>query len=95
VADGTVVCRCEEVPAGAIRGAVHALGASDARSVKLLCRAGMGLCQGRMCAANTEAIVAEALGCPVPDPTGLITRPLAEPVPLGELAAGPDGDADR
>jgi NADPH-dependent 2,4-dienoyl-CoA reductase/sulfur reductase-like enzyme len=91
LADATVVCRCEEVTAGAIRGAVDELGATDTRSVKLLCRAGMGLCQGRMCAANVGAVVGAALGHPVPDPTGLLARPLAEPVSLGELAAPPEG----
>ncbi len=87
VADETVVCRCEEVTAGAVRHAVHELGATDGRSVKLQCRAGMGLCQGRMCAANVDAITAAALGAPLPSPHGLAARPFAEPVPLGELAA--------
>ena len=84
--DETVVCRCEEVSAGAIRAAVHELGATDAQSVKLLSRAGMGLCQARMCAANVQAVTAAALGHALPDGTGLIARPFAEPVSLGELA---------
>jgi NAD(P)H-nitrite reductase large subunit len=87
VSDDTVVCRCEEVTAGQIRNAVRDLGADDARSVKLLSRAGMGLCQGRMCAQNAEAIVAEALGGDLPDPGGLAARPLAAAVELGDLAA--------
>lgn len=49
VTDGTVVCRCEEVSAGAVREAVRELGAGDLRTVKLLTRAGMGWCQGRVC----------------------------------------------
>ena len=83
----TVVCRCEEVTAGQIRAAVHDLGADDARSVKLLSRAAMGPCQGRICAQNAEAIVADALGSELPDPGGLATRPLAAAVELGDLAA--------
>ena len=47
VQDDTIACRCEEVPAGRVRAAVAA-GASDARQVKQLTRAGMGWCQGRM-----------------------------------------------
>jgi D-hydroxyproline dehydrogenase subunit alpha len=86
--DETIVCRCEEVSAGAIRESVRELGATDARSVKLLCRAGMGLCQGRMCASNTAALAAEALGQAGADPVGLIARPLAEPVSLDQLASG-------
>lgn len=49
VTDDTVVCRCEEVTGGEIRAAVAELGAGDIRTVKLLTRAGMGWCQGRMC----------------------------------------------
>jgi D-hydroxyproline dehydrogenase subunit alpha len=81
VGDDTVVCRCEEVTAGAVREAVDGLGAGDVRTVKLLTRAGMGWCQGRMCAAA----VAGLAGCqPAPS-----RRPLARPVPLGILAQSP------
>ncbi|MGE7385622.1 NAD(P)/FAD-dependent oxidoreductase [Streptomyces sp. NPDC004126] len=75
----TDVCRCEEVPAGRIREAVQELGARDARTVKLLTRAGMGWCQGRMCG---PAVAALAGGAPAPD-----RRPLSCPVPLRHLAA--------
>ena len=89
VPDATVVCRCEEVDAGAIRAAVRELGATDGRSVRLQSRAGMGLCQGRMCAANVDALTADALGQPLAQPPGLVTRPFAEPVTLAELAREP------
>ncbi|HEY8985509.1 MAG TPA: FAD-dependent oxidoreductase [Streptomyces sp.] len=83
VTDDTVVCRCEEVTAGAVREAAGGLGAGDLRTVKLLTRAGMGWCQGRMC----EPGVAGVAGCAlVPG-----RRLLARPVPLGVLAeAGED-----
>ncbi|MEU6032879.1 FAD-dependent oxidoreductase [Streptomyces tauricus] len=87
VGDDTLVCRCEEVPAAAIREAVDELGAGDVRTVKLLTRAGMGWCQGRMCAPA----VAGLAGCP---PTAS-RRPFARPVPLGVLAREPDGPASR
>ncbi|GAB2849612.1 NAD(P)/FAD-dependent oxidoreductase [Streptomyces deserti] len=77
VTDDTVVCRCEEVTAGAVREALG-LGAGDVRTVKLLTRAGMGWCQGRMCGPA----VAGLAGCE-PTPT---RRPFARPVPLGVLA---------
>ncbi|CAL9286052.1 FAD-dependent oxidoreductase [Streptomyces sp. SudanB182_2057] len=80
--DETVVCRCEEVTAGRVREAVGALGAGDARTVKLLTRAGMGWCQGRMCGPA----VAGLTGCPL----GPGRRPFARPVPLGVLAELPD-----
>ncbi|MGW2783768.1 FAD-dependent oxidoreductase [Streptomyces populi] len=83
VTDDTVVCRCEEVPAGRVREAVTGLGAGDLRTVKLLTRAGMGWCQGRIC----EPAVAGLAGCEQTP----ARRMLARPVPLGELAsAGAD-----
>ncbi|MFJ4471776.1 FAD-dependent oxidoreductase [Streptomyces sp. NPDC089424] len=78
VGQDTLVCRCEEVPASAVRAAVGELGAGDVRTVKLLTRAGMGWCQGRMCATAVAALA----GCP---PTPART-PFARPVPLGVLA---------
>ncbi|MFF3822146.1 NAD(P)/FAD-dependent oxidoreductase [Streptomyces bluensis] len=78
VTDDTVICRCEEVRAGTVREAVHGLGAGDLRTVKLLTRAGMGWCQGRVCGPA----VAGLAGCGL-TPT---RRPFARPVPLGVLA---------
>ncbi len=76
----TDVCRCEEVPAGRIREAVDELGAGDARTVKLLTRAGMGWCQGRMCGPAVACLSGDT-AAPRAD-----SRPLACPVPLGQLA---------
>jgi D-hydroxyproline dehydrogenase subunit alpha len=82
VTDTTVVCRCEEVTGGAVREAVAELGAGDARTVKLLTRAGMGWCQGRMCGPA----VAGLTGCELTPSR----RPFARPVPLGVLARQPE-----
>ncbi|SEL16043.1 Pyruvate/2-oxoglutarate dehydrogenase complex, dihydrolipoamide dehydrogenase (E3) component [Pseudoxanthomonas sp. GM95] len=41
--DDTLVCRCEDVPLGQLRGF------SDQRDAKLASRCGMGACQGRIC----------------------------------------------
>ncbi|MFD9408785.1 NAD(P)/FAD-dependent oxidoreductase [Streptomyces sp. NPDC059989] len=82
--DDSVVCRCEEVPAGRIREAAEDLGARDARTVKLLTRAGMGWCQGRMCGPAVAALAGEE---PAPD-----RRPLSCPVPLRHLAELPPAD---
>ncbi|MBB4895574.1 thioredoxin reductase [Streptomyces olivoverticillatus] len=86
--DDTDVCRCEEVTAGRIREAVTDFGARDARTVKLLTRAGMGWCQGRMCTAAVACLAASgtAEGTVPPSPE---RRPLAVPVPLGVLAELP------
>lgn len=81
--DDTVVCRCEEITAGSIRVAIHELGATDPRSVKLLTRAGMGWCQGRICGLAVDGM------CPTPPNTAAkiaaAARPLAVPVSLGAL----------
>ncbi|MFJ3583065.1 FAD-dependent oxidoreductase [Streptomyces sp. NPDC090127] len=89
--DATEVCRCEEVEAGRVREAVEQLGARDARTVKLLTRAGMGWCQGRICGT---AVACLARGAGRPDllgagalPGSPERRPLAVPVTLGALAA--------
>ncbi len=86
--DDTDVCRCEEVTAGRVREAVTDLGARDARTVKLLTRAGMGWCQGRMCAT---AVACLASGAGERPGEGAVApsaerRPLAVPVPLSALA---------
>ncbi|OKI58124.1 FAD/NAD(P)-dependent oxidoreductase [Streptomyces sp. MJM1172] len=88
--DDTEVCRCEEVPAGCVREAVEDLGAGDVRTVKLLTRAGMGWCQGRMCGPAVAALAGEGASSPggaAPD-----RRPLSCPVPLRHLAELPATD---
>jgi NADPH-dependent 2,4-dienoyl-CoA reductase/sulfur reductase-like enzyme len=83
----TTVCRCEEVPASAITEAVAGLGAADARTVKLLTRAGMGWCQGRMCGFAVACLAKPDAEAPSPqDLLAAARRPLARPVPLGVLA---------
>ncbi|GAA3030805.1 FAD-dependent oxidoreductase [Streptosporangium longisporum] len=81
--DDTLVCRCEEVPLSAVREA-QAMGAADARSVKLLARPGMGWCQGRMCGYAVACLAGE-------DPAPA-RRPIAQPIRLGALASqtGPE-----
>ena len=94
LAPDTIVCRCEEVRVSAIDAAIADLGATDARSVKLLARPGMGPCQGRVCGYATACLVAARTGRPtsVGDIAGLAARPIAQPVTLGALAAGDRDD---
>jgi len=92
-ADSTIVCRCEEVTAGDIRGYAK-LGCLGPNQTKAFGRAGMGPCQGRYCGLTVTALLAEANGRS-PDETGYyrICPPL-KPVTLGELAAMNDTDLD-
>ncbi|WP_116209622.1 NAD(P)/FAD-dependent oxidoreductase [Streptomyces olivoreticuli] len=86
--DATDVCRCEEVTVGGIREAVTGLGARDTRTVKLLTRAGMGWCQGRMCGTAVACLAAAGTEQGTVPPSAE-RRPLAVPVPLGALADQP------
>lgn len=86
---GTVVCRCEGTTAGEIEAAAR-LTAGGTVAVKLATRAGMGSCQGRVCAGTVQHLTAAAAGLP---PDGLAppsARPPARPVPLSAWGAGPD-----
>lgn len=87
VTDETVLCRCEEVTAASVREAVSELGATDLRTVKLLTRAGMGWCQGRICSPG----VAGVADCPLTP----ARTPFARPVPLGVLAQSPTNEGSN
>ena len=89
VREDTVVCRCEEVTAGAIASARDDMQAADTRTQKGVTRAGMGWCQGRVCGVAVACLSAAGSD---PDPAGPSTslrqnarRPIAHPIPLGDL----------
>ena len=84
------VCRCEEVSLGEICSSVTELSANDARTSKLFTRAGMGMCQGRICSRNVSEIIASQTQCEVTDyeRIGYSNRPIAAPIALGALADG-------
>lgn len=88
--DTTTICRCEEVKMGEIRESVSELGAKDSRTAKLFTRAGMGLCQGRVCSRNISEIVAGLTHCTVTDGERIASsnRPIASPISLGLLGGG-------
>lgn len=87
--DNTIVCRCEDVPLDRIRAAVTELGATDARTVRALCRPGMGWCQGRVCGYPVAWLTAHLRGRPLSaaDMAAFAHRPIAQPIRLGELAS--------
>jgi NAD(P)H-nitrite reductase large subunit len=65
----TLVCRCEDVPFGALTGM------ADLREAKLQTRCGMGPCQGRICGAACQTLFGWQSGTPRPplQPTRLST----------------------
>ncbi|HMR49428.1 MAG TPA: FAD-dependent oxidoreductase [Arachnia sp.] len=79
--DQTTVCRCESVSVGAIRDVAGASEQDALRSVKLTTRAGLGVCQARICGRTVEELIGAH-----PDGGRTDNRPIATPVRLGELA---------
>ncbi|WP_245988726.1 FAD-dependent oxidoreductase [Flexivirga caeni] len=80
--DDTTICRCEDVPFGALsltEGATQSL-----RAAKLSTRAGLGSCQGRTCGRTVEEILRQSPG--LLGTTTTDQRPIAAPVRLGEFA---------
>lgn len=84
--DETVVCRCEEVTAGEIRGMAR-LGRPGPNQVKAFTRAGMGPCQGRQCGYTVTRIIAAVEGVAPAEVGFYRVRPPLKPLTLGELAS--------
>ena len=83
--DETVICRCEEVTAGAIRNALRD-GAPGPNQLKAFLRCGMGPCQGRTCAPAVTALAARMRRVPEDEVGAFRVRPPLKPLPLAELA---------
>ena len=84
LADDTVICRCEEVTAGAIRVAA-ASGCTGMNQLKAYTRCGMGPCQGRTCGPIAIEVLAAATGRPIAAIEPLRTRFPTKPVSVGDL----------
>ncbi len=84
ITDDTIVCRCESVPAHAIRTVIQA-GFPHIGAIKRHTRCGMGRCQGRYCAAVVARMIEHATGV-APDAHAMFApRVPAKPVPIGTL----------
>jgi NADPH-dependent 2,4-dienoyl-CoA reductase/sulfur reductase-like enzyme len=83
--DETIICRCEGVALGQVRGARLATPPADGtRALKALLRCGMGPCQGLFCRESVAAALGEST---VPDPgTEVRVRPPIGAVSVGEVA---------
>ena len=89
MSDDTLLCRCESINCGELRQALaenkHVLSADAA---KLLTRAGMGLCQGRMCGDNVARMIAEMRGVQPSEVGPFQAQAPVKPVPLATLVRG-------
>ncbi len=82
--DDTVLCRCEEITVGEVRQAARE-GASTLNAVRMVTRAGMGRCQGRMCGGPVLDLLARELDQPA-EALGQVTpRAPVIPIPLEGL----------
>jgi NADPH-dependent 2,4-dienoyl-CoA reductase/sulfur reductase-like enzyme len=87
--DDTVLCRCEEVTVGDVRRAIGE-GASTVSAIRMLTRAGMGRCQGRMCGAPVAELLARQLDQPVASVGQATPRPPVVPIPLQGMLEADD-----
>jgi NAD(P)H-nitrite reductase large subunit len=85
----TVVCRCEEVDYGTLLAVRRDTESVGLRSLKLTTRAGLGLCQGRICGRSVECILATD-GAGFADGASTDRRPIAAAIRLGELSRPPN-----
>jgi NADPH-dependent 2,4-dienoyl-CoA reductase/sulfur reductase-like enzyme len=83
----TLVCRCEEVTRDDLRDAVVERDVLGTRSLKLSSRAGLGLCQGRVCSRTVADLAAAYQPGVRADLVASSRRPIAVPVRLRDLAA--------
>ena len=79
--EDVTVCRCEEVTREEILSSFLELGADSARTSKLFTRAGMGMCQGRICQRSVQDIAAR-----FSSEKSATVRPIGGAVTLGELS---------
>lgn len=88
--DACMICRCENVTAGDIRGAVASGQVPpEANRVKAITRCGMGRCQGRFCGPAMAEIVAAASGLPVAEVGRLRGQAPVKPIALSSAEAAP------
>ncbi len=83
--DEAVVCRCESVRAGVLRGLIRE-GFDEIGALKRLTRVGMGHCQGRYCGPVAARLCADATGRKMDERASFAPRFPAKPVPAAALA---------
>jgi len=84
IADDEIVCRCERVTAGQIRGLIRS-GVRDLNQLKAATRCGMGACGGKTCPSLIKRIFREE-GVAAAQVVDLTQRPVFMEVPLGAFA---------
>lgn len=84
--DETILCRCENVTAGALRASAKESGTREINRAKAICRVGMGRCQGRICGPAAAEILAATFGVSVDSVGRLRSQPPVKPIAVGDIA---------
>ena len=84
VPDDTIICRCEHITAGEVRGEIRA-GVRDMNVLKSTVRTGMGACGGKTCTELILRLYREA-GVALSEITLPTNRPFVAEVPLSVFA---------
>ncbi len=90
ISDDTIICRCERITAGEIRGEIRA-GVLDMNILKATVRSGMGACGGKTCTELILRLYREE-GIDLDDVTLPTERPFVAEVPLSAFAGIKGGD---
>lgn len=89
--DETVVCRCEGITAGELRGVATGKGARELNRAKALSRVGMGRCQGRFCGHAAAEVVSAATGETLETVGRLRGQAPVKPLPIRSRESGSTG----
>ena len=84
-----VICRCEEITLQEIKEAKKN-GAITPQEIKMVTRAGMGMCQGRICRSLLEKFTSEDKEGFCTPPSKLTIHNPVRPVPLGMVISRED-----
>lgn len=82
-----IICRCEEVTEEEIREAIRK-GARSIKEIKKMTRAGMGICQGKICSLLIARILAEMTNKKLSEIELDTPRPPLRPIPLNGFKGG-------
>lgn len=85
IPDDAVLCRCENITAGALRQAARLNGAREINRAKAICRVGMGRCQGRICGPAAAEVLAAEIGISVDSVGRLRSQAPIKPVSVDDL----------
>ncbi|OCP23561.1 MULTISPECIES: NAD(P)/FAD-dependent oxidoreductase [unclassified Ensifer] len=85
--DATIICRCEELSAGALRDAAVRGACRGPNQLKSFTRAGMGPCQGRQCGYPVHELLKSVRGLGAIEVGLFNPRPPFVPVTVSMLAA--------